>query len=282
MQYRVLKSVIRVFFFILLLISQGCKPDPEKMLKEGLKNNDPGLVIQALDKGVDPQYRLGLVEYPDGTTSIDSKGKEISGIDYEQMPLLFWAISSNQSEVIKKLKEKGADFNYNYSNLEVQNLTPAKYCVLDQDASAETLEQLLQSGADPNVTYPLNSTNYSLLNIAILGESFKKAITLINNGANVNRLNSEDEAPVFSAIFTGNLEIINLLIDKGANLRVRREIDNKPPLFVAMDLNKIDIVREFLRRGIGIRDTYDGLLPQEYAMENGLDEIVDLIIITAD
>ncbi|MGG4490593.1 ankyrin repeat domain-containing protein [Metabacillus idriensis] len=87
---------------------------------------------------------------------------------------------------------------------------------------AEFVEMLLNKGADINAAshsklsfIPSNTA----LHAAIAGKQSPKLIKLLlQNGANVNAIDSDGHAPIQTAAFEGNTEIASLLIHNGADI----------------------------------------------------------------
>lgn len=116
----------------------------------------------------------------------------------------------------------------------------------------KALEALLRYGADAKAR---NSMGTTALHMAASGKSDGASAcvrTLISNGADVNALNRLGEtsarSPLAFAVTSGNLELVNLLLDQNA------EVDPPgfPPLAEAAFQGRADIVQRLISEGADI------------------------------
>lgn len=103
--------------------------------------------------------------------------------------------------------------------------------------SAEGVKELIEEGYDPNTILPSGN---SLLNAAILENAFKTAKYLINHKKiKIDLRNQSDETPLMLACLRGNLDLVKLLIYRGADV-------NKTgwtPLHYAASAGRVDIMK---------------------------------------
>jgi len=84
----------------------------------------------------------------------------------------------------------------------------------------QCLEELFHSGAE----IPEGEAGAELVLKACLGGSSQCAMMLLEKGANVNGLNSEDgTSPLMTAAMMGNVELVKLLLEKGADTELKAE-----------------------------------------------------------
>ena len=106
------------------------------------------------------------------------------------------------------------------------------------------VQQLLNSGADPNVE---DYANHTALYYAAEKGQFNIAKLLLEKGAKVNH-KSGDSALLWACHF-GHVDIVKLLIENGADVNAKRSIDNSTPLSFAVHRNHKEIVELLLEKG---------------------------------
>lgn len=91
------------------------------------------------------------------------------------------------------------------------------------------------------LTFALSGMNRDLnreLFEAIENNNILEATTLIYEGANVNERNSSGRLPLNMAAAYGNEGIVNLLLNKGANVNLKDKFDNTAFIMLSkMQLN---------------------------------------------
>ena len=88
----------------------------------------------------------------------------------------------------------------------------------------------------------------TLLYMAVLLNSPKVAMFLLNKGANSN-VYSRNDALFAYAINFENKDLLNTLYDKGANLEAITGMNKQTPLVFAFKLNRIDVIMMLINRG---------------------------------
>jgi len=69
----------------------------------------------------------------------------------------------------------------------------------------------------------------TLLNLAVNSQSKEDVILLIKNGANVNQQGELNFTPIQNACIHGNLDIIEILLENGAEISVKNDRSNNNP-----------------------------------------------------
>ncbi|EKV56312.1 hypothetical protein A966_11542 [Brachyspira hampsonii 30446] len=134
--------------------------------------------------------------------------------------ILYPAIKRCDLEKVKLLTEHGADINY--SNFEYG---PVIAYAISQEC-IDIIKYLVSQGADPAMTYTngysYSGKSYSLLNAAVGNKTTEIAEYLIEQGADINtQTDSVSDLPlIFIALRAENIELLKLLIEKGADTSV--------------------------------------------------------------
>tara|TARA_R110000744_G_scaffold94876_1_gene183457 strand:+ start:23 stop:1537 length:1515 start_codon:yes stop_codon:yes gene_type:complete len=161
-------------------------------------------------------------------------------------PPLIQAIKNRNLESFNELLDEGANPNQN-------GLLGTTALILALETNQDSLAiSLLDAGADPNATSTLkirgqDSTIKTPLTIAIDQSLDVKVIEkLLEKGADVNpvRMNYNDTSPMLMAVYRGDTLIVKMLIDHGVDLNA---VLNETPLHVALDYEKLDVIKILLK-----------------------------------
>ncbi|MDB4342005.1 ankyrin repeat domain-containing protein [bacterium] len=106
------------------------------------------------------------------------------------------------------------------------------------------VQQLLDSGADPNVE---DYANHTALYYAAEKGHFNIAKLLLEKGAKVDH-ESGDSALLWACHY-GHVDIVKLLIENGADVNAKRSMDDSTPLCFAAHRNHKEIVELLLEKG---------------------------------
>eukprot|EP01112_Ceratiomyxa_fruticulosa_P019279 TRINITY_DN6290_c0_g1_i1.p1 TRINITY_DN6290_c0_g1~~TRINITY_DN6290_c0_g1_i1.p1 ORF type:complete len:234 (+),score=40.26 TRINITY_DN6290_c0_g1_i1:696-1397(+) len=118
------------------------------------------------------------------------------------------------------------------------------------------------------------SKNVALLN-ALMSSDYNLVVSLLNEGLDVNSPLKGD-TPLYYASMHGSLEIVRVLLDRGANVNF---INSKgySPLCIAIIQEHVEIVSELLERGASVSDDDTKVSPITIADGVGNEEITKLI-----
>lgn len=149
-----------------------------------------------------------------------------------------------------------------------KGMTPLHLAILcDRN---ETAVWLLESG----VTVDIESREgMSPLFCAIRRRNIEMVKVLLDKGANVNAkvVNMDGITPLHSAVMVKSLEIVQILLENGADLTVCCNIYNRTPVHVAAKLGCLNIFRIMFTYNDGILETSDekGNRPIDLAASKG-------------
>ncbi|XP_066301591.1 BRCA1-associated RING domain protein 1-like [Branchiostoma lanceolatum] len=105
----------------------------------------------------------------------------------------------------------------------VRGETPLHLAAIKGDA--ETVLQLLQEGADPNVR---DNAGWTPLHEASNHGHTRVAEVLLDYGALINTTAFENDSPLHDAVVNGRVEVARLLVSRGASLDVRNKLGHLP------------------------------------------------------
>jgi len=130
---------------------------------------------------------------------------------------------------------------------------------------------------DTNQSFILQNSEKINFILDIKNKNYKKVNSFLLNHNNVDFFLKDKNTPLFYAIDIGDIQVVKLLIEYGANIH-NVNSNLKTALHIAVEGNYIDIVRLLLENDIDIssQDIY-GQIPMFYAQENANTEIIELL-----
>jgi ankyrin repeat protein len=153
----------------------------------------------------------------------------INSRDYIRNTPLLTAIGFGNLELVEFLLQHGAD-----PNVPVDDVYTCLLLAVESDdsASAAIVEQLIKAGADIRKT---GTNGWTPLHMAANCGHIEKAKILIQAGAEVNRQTDIDggNTALMEAARSGNAEMVQLLLDHGADPSVKNWISEENALEIA-------------------------------------------------
>ena len=161
-------------------------------------------------------------------------GERIRNIAY------MWCCYRNLAHLLPKLEQSGVKLDYVEPSTGMNAILAASL-----SGSVACIEHLIKRGVDINYRNPIN--HYTPLHFAILGNSPDTARILLDNGAKPSTyLYQEVAEPVLHcAIRAGAVEIVKLLLERGASI-VEKNHMGETPLHVACFVQSIKCVELLL------------------------------------
>lgn len=188
---------------------------------------------------------------------------ESDDIDMFYHPILTSAIKRKHTDIVLLLIKKGADVNAQDS----VEQTPLHHAI--KLGLADIAQLLLDHGANPNAADFMRTTP-----LLLAAESGQKDIAriLLKHGADPNATDEHGEGSILYAAASGNVEMIRLLQSAGARSNSR--------VFEAASIGDLTILQEELKKDerLVARESSRGWLPLIYAVKNGQNEAVRLLI----
>jgi ankyrin repeat protein len=173
---------------------------------------------------------------------------------------------------VRALLQQGAD-----PNATVQDRNRRSALILATAGGyVDTVGALLLAGAD---TEYKDNSGLTALNWAALRARNKVAERLLAHGADVNTSDKRGVTPLMYAAGTHNVDLLGMVIARGANLEAV-SVDNKmTALLVAVENIDIETITLLLDKGANVNGTnQDGYSPLMAAAEAGAGEVVEILI----
>ena len=299
--FNTLKNIIIVF---LLALSYKVVANPasqigscglffseiNKQLYNATRNGDFKKVASLIKQGADPNTK-GPNEETALMIAIEEGHKDIvqlfikKGVDPEFInPALVDAVYYRHKEIVQLLLEKGANPNIKDAVEDMPVLAMAL-----QNKDKEIAKLLIEKGADPNTVFTITKKaefthipylkehiiswrQYKLTVLIMATHNGDKEIVqlLIEKGADLNAKDSEHRTALSYAIYNGHKEIVQLLLNKGADYDITKL------LIIAIEEGHNDIVHFLLDKEPDSNIQRHLLLKP--ALSSGNNEIAQLLL----
>lgn len=182
-------------------------------------------------------------------------------IDATGITPLFWACDEGRVEVARYLLEKGADVNAKVT--QNSSATPLQAAIMIEHEELALL--LLDKDADVNEKYPNGKTvlHKAIENLEIkkrrlyFAKSYKlknpkKVLeAILDKQVKINEPDGDGKTPLYAACLHGDLEIVQELIKRGADVNAFGKY-GMPPLFAALYKGNPEIVKLLIEKGADV------------------------------
>lgn len=178
--------------------------------------------------------------------------------------LLMIAIENDSYNVLDMILIRGA-----YLEEEIEDgRTPIFYV-----RSSEALNKLVIAGADIN---KLDNKKESVISYFIKNKPFEYSEYLVLAGANLDIENSEGWTPIFDAVVSGNIKLVELMLERGGDFK-KEDIYGNIPIFYINDENMLLKLLEIKDYNLNMRNKKnENIFGEIYlrAVENGYVNVV--------
>jgi ankyrin repeat protein len=237
-----------------------------------LFGQDSGMGAQAADL---EKYLILAAESGDAKVAqtLLEKGADLNARaeegEFKGLTALHIAATKGHLDLVKALTEHAAQTD----PLGPDRKTP--FLMAFEKGNKEVMELLATSGANINAKGELD--NPALIT-ATRNQDPEMVRFLLEKGADPNAEGAFFKTALDYAVKLGNLELARLLIDSGANINRKARSDGKTPLMVAAENGNEQMVELLLERGAdkAIQDNI-GYTAKKYALMNGHLNVVKLL-----
>ena len=178
--------------------------------------------------------------------------------------LLMIAIENDSHNVLDMILIRGA-----YLEEEIEDgRTPIFYV-----RSSEALNKLVIAGADIN---KLDNKKESVISYFIKNKPFEYSEYLVLAGANLDIENSEGWTPIFDAVVSGNIKLVELMLERGGDFK-KEDIYGNIPIFYTNDENMLLKLLEIKDYNLNMRNRKnENIFGEIYlrAVDNGYVNVV--------
>ncbi|AEM23266.1 ankyrin repeat-containing protein [Brachyspira intermedia PWS/A] len=239
-------------------------------------------------KSLDVNYNLEIDEYSKSTPLIKA-------IEYKQTDIINYLLENNADINLKEeltgftplmasfhniaiaelLIEKGADIEAR----NVDGINALVYAVSLNDE--EMVKFLLAKGADANTVCEIENEHIYMPPTPLMNAVYNGNTNIINmlleNGADINYTNDSDMTPLIYAAYKGNTNIINTLLENGADINYTNYY-GMTALMYAASYNQFEAVKILLENNADTSITdEDGRTALDWAKLENFEDIVELL-----
>jgi len=235
--------------------------------------------------GITPQHLAARTKNSSVLKKLLSKKEiEIDPMDNTGASPLIYASIIGDIECMKILLDNGANINV----IDINGRTPIFYAL--ESGQIDALKLLIDKGADLNKKDKKGNT---LLDFATINRNFEVIKLLLENGIDINYKNKMGESLLITATLLNSDEnnvsdLFHLLFNKGARKYID-EFDNQQitPLMYAIGSKNIDLIELLLQNGADIKNvkTYNGKTALDISQdlyENGINKTIYKLFIDTD
>lgn len=182
----------------------------------------------------------------------------------DRKSLLMIAIENDSHNVLDMILIRGA-----YLEEEIEDgRTPIFYV-----RSSEALNKLVIAGVDIN---KLDNKKESVISYFIKNKPFEYSEYLVLAGANLDIENSEGWTPIFDAVVSGNIKLVELMLERGGDFK-KEDIYGNIPIFYTNDENMLLKLLEIKDYNLNMRNRKnENIFGEIYlrAVDNGYVNVV--------
>jgi len=218
----------------------------------------PPLHLAVFGDGWDNEV-VGQLEFVERLLSV---GADVNTKDEEGVTALDWANDLDYKEVVKLLRKNGAKTSEELEPVakvakpeSPTNSRSIPLVLAAESGSIESVKLHIAAGTDLNINYGGSNALYE----AVLEGRNEIVELLIEAGANVNLKHGiYGDTPLYPAAIKGRKKICELLIAKGADVNAKRD-NGRNPLHIAAFWGHTEVVKLLIAKGANIneKDNWD-------------------------
>ena len=192
---------------------------------------------------------------------------------------LEWAYYNGNLDIIKLLRNKGADYNVR----DMDGLTYIHYacCGNQLDIVSKFLDNCNIYGKDPNV---LDNHKRTFLHLAASGGFSDMVMLLLDRGFDIEAKDKNGRTPLYYATLYKRYNAEKILLKHGASINVDcfndLSINKQDFFFLACEVGRLDIVKQLsIDEDVNInKQNIDGISPIYMAVKSKNKELVSFLI----
>ena len=274
---------------------------------------DPNIDINERDKqnGRNPLMYASITKNTNAIQLLLNHAEiDVNQCDDDGCNALFHSVKNEHLQITQLLVESGADINMAVDDT---GQTPISYCVMNnrvdiinlllnqphidinctdnneynalfyaiKNDNFEIFQLLVESGADVNIIVHESGETPLIMAMNLKNESMIKYLIENNlNEANMNHCDGKGCCALFYAVNDGNDEIVQLLVQSGADVNVLAGGNGQTPIIAATINSRVEMVKLLSQNpDIDINHSDDdGYSALMYAVKNSHFEIVQLLV----
>ena len=245
-------------------------------------------ILKALDEGANPNAKnnnkttalMTAAQYNKDKRVIEALidgGAEVNARNNKGNTALMFAAMGNSPEVVETLLNKGADIEplnnerknalvYARANRKINDtelmtlLTPEAEREIEAEQEPQKIPEVAQIEETPT-TPPAEheiiiNASEKLLKACQVGDT-KSAAEALDAGANIDILSHNNKStPLIIASQFGNLELVNLLLERNPDVNIKNDSGNTA-LLIALGFNSSDVIMALINAGADIEAVND-------------------------
>ena len=195
--------------------------------------------------------KFAIDYYPTEEKAIEliSYGADVNQKDFSGLTPLMNASINGYVKLAIELINHNADVNARELDSRGNISADSLFYAVNANNSLELVKVLLNSGANPNIVYSdPDEGSFTILDRSLYYNNFEIFKTLVENGANINKVNDRGEPLIVDAIRRERFDIVEYLVDKGIDPTMKyTDYRNIPFSLLATAVNNNDTkIAEYL------------------------------------
>ncbi|KLI14625.1 ankyrin repeat domain-containing protein [Brachyspira hyodysenteriae] len=195
--------------------------------------------------------KFAIDYYPTEEKAIEliSYGADVNQKDFMGLTPLMNASINGYVKLAIELINHNADVNARELDSRGNISADSLFYAVNANNSLELVKVLLNSGANPNIVYSdPEEGNFTILDRSLYYNNFEIFKTLVENGANIDKVNDRGEPFIVNAIRRERFDIVKYLVEKGIDPKMKyTDYRNIPFSLLAATVNNNDTkIAEYL------------------------------------
>ena len=234
--------------------------------------------------------KFAIDYYPTEEKAIEliSYGADVNQKDFSGLTPLMNASINGYVKLAIELINHNADVNARELDSRDNISADSLFYAVNANNSLELVKVLLNSGANPNIVYSdTEEGNFTILDRSLYYNNFEIFKTLVENGANISKVNDRGEPFIVDAIRRERFDIVKYLVEKGIDPAMKYELEEYYPnvnislLAGTLYNSDTEMAKYLIEQGADVNTpipSEDGYPLLLQAVDNGKTELVKLLI----